>query len=128
MLCSLLFVNATPPSSENPYQAPSSDPTPPDPEHWRALRRQLRATVVKEQRRAFGLGVLAVILLSAAFSILPAEKGSPAAWGASAMAIFFLPCSFLAARHLDAAVKARRRVRELERAHPESSPDFFSPP
>jgi hypothetical protein len=125
-------VSPTLPSQDNPYQTPVSNPLPPDPEHWRVLRRQLRATVLAEQRGAMGWGGLAIILLFTVFSHLPDLEiplhQQPRAWGAAAAAVFMLLCSGRCALHLAAAALARRRVRELEREHPESAPDFFSPP
>lgn len=132
MLCSLLFVNPILPSKDNPYQTPASNPTPPDPEHWRVLRRQLRATVVAEQRRALGWNGVAAFLLFVALSLVPDMEiplhRQARTWKCGTAAFFMLLCGGLAARHSIAAAKARRRVRELECAHPESSPDFFSPP
>jgi hypothetical protein len=128
-------MNPTPPSSDNPYQAPASNPTPPDPEHWRLLRRQLRATVLAEQRRGMGWGGLAVILLFAALHLwpkgdapLPQQLQDHKTWPALTMIFFTLLASGLVFKHSLAAGKARRRVREVEREHPESAADFFSTP
>lgn len=130
------FVNSTPPgSSDNPYQAPASNPTPPDPEHWRLLRRQFRANVLAEQRRGMGWGGLAVILLFGALYLWPAggapllaQLQDPKTLPALTMIFFTLLATGLLFKHCLAAGSARRRVRKLEREHPESAADFFSTP
>jgi hypothetical protein len=82
-----------------------------------------------------GWGSLAAIMLFAGLQLWPGgdapllqQLQDRAAWPALTMIFFTLLAAGLSTRHMLAAAKARRRVHDLEREHPESSPDFFSPP
>ena len=129
---------ATEPSGEphNPYQTPASALTrQADAGHWRKLRRQLRLTVLQEQRRAMGFGSLGVILVFIGFQFVPKTLGA-GWWKPDRMEIlpayllfgFAVACAGMFLRHVIVAGAARKRVVQLEREHPETSEDFFAAP
>ncbi|WP_265594873.1 hypothetical protein [Haloferula sp. BvORR071] len=132
---------ATKPAGDphNPYQTPPSalaagaelDAA----AQWRKLRRQLRHTVLREQRCAMAYGSLGVILVFIAFQFVPKSLG-PGWWKPDHIDIMpvyifagmVIACAGLFLRHVIVAGAARKRVAQLEREHPEGSGDFFTLP